>query len=335
MTPIKLYYHDRYHLWADLIRGSTDRMFVQADVRPPIGGYVPLEIHIDEQSLPIVTRAAVVGWRAESERFSRGVFVRVPASELEKCRRFLGLRPADVGVEGGRGVSRVQVNGKVHLGAPFGGAVAELINMSETGLLVRTVAPLEPGQVIDLRIELSAMERTLTLSGEVAWSDSTRQTVAFKICDLTDDLRDRLRQQVSQAVVAQRDVGRRSSPILVADDDPAIVKFLAAALARHGAEVYQASGGEETLRLARELHPSLVVMDILMPGVDGAEVCKAMRADAELADVPVIFVSALDPQTLHRVADDAGATDYLLKPVALTDLFNIVGRYLVRTGHEE
>ena len=74
--------------------------------------------------------------------------------------------------------------------------------------------------------------------------------------------------------------------------------------------------------------PALVLLDILMPRIDGADVCKAMRADAEMADIPVIFVSALEIETLHRVADESGASDYLVKPVALSDLFNLVGRYL-------
>lgn len=78
----------------------------------------------------------------------------------------------------------------------------------------------------------------------------------------------------------------------------------------------------------RETRPNLVVLDILMPGIDGVDICKMMRADVEMADIPVIFLSALDPARLHIVADEAGASDYLGKPVALADLINMFGTYL-------
>jgi DNA-binding response OmpR family regulator len=62
--------------------------------------------------------------------------------------------------------------------------------------------------------------------------------------------------------------------------------------------------------------------------LDGVDICKTMRADAEMLDIPVIFVSALNERQLHAVADDAGATDYLQKPVNLSELINLVGHYL-------
>jgi DNA-binding response OmpR family regulator len=62
--------------------------------------------------------------------------------------------------------------------------------------------------------------------------------------------------------------------------------------------------------------------------MDGVDICKTMRADVELADIPVIFASALDQARLHLVADESGATDYLSKPLTLGDLLNVVGRYL-------
>jgi CheY-like chemotaxis protein len=70
------------------------------------------------------------------------------------------------------------------------------------------------------------------------------------------------------------------------------------------------------------------VLDILMPGIDGLDICKMMRADVEMAEIPVIFLSALDEDRLHQIADEAGATDYLCKPVSLADLLNLIGSYL-------
>ncbi len=332
MAPIKLHYQDRYRLWADLLQGHTDRLFVATEERPSLGATVPLQIHVSELALPIVALAKVVGWRGESARFPRGVFVQVPEEELEKCRRFLGLSKPQPTDSFGRALLRLHTRAPVRLlglGTPLS-ALAR--NVSEGGLLIETDQPLVAGQQLELALSLTPGEPPFIMRAEVAWSYADRKLVGFKLVDVAPELASRLRQAIETQLAAQERDPSRPLPILVADDDPGILKFLASALARHSGEVYQATNGEEAIRLARAIKPALVVMDILMPNLDGADVCKAMRADAELVDVPVIFVSALDPKTLHQVADSSGATDYIVKPVALTDLFNLVGRYLRRAG---
>ena len=102
------------------------------------------------------------------------------------------------------------------------------------------------------------------------------------------------------------------------------------ALSKSGYDVFHATNGDDALDMIRELHPALVVMDILMPGADGAEICKVMRSDAELADIKVVFVSALGEEVLHSVADEAGANDYLAKPLHLSELTEMVSHYLER-----
>jgi len=328
MQPLMLHYGDRYALWSDMLRGHTDRLFVAAEDRPAIGNTVALAIRLPEHSLPVVVRGTVVGWRAKSERFARGIFVRITDDELEKCRRFLGLERHDVDVTSGRKVLRVHLETSAKLVAPWGEETALVRNVSESGLLVQTPTPMPEGGRLELSLQLDAHGAPLRAEAVVAWSYPERATAALHFVDLSAAEREQLHGYI-EALVAARDVEAPGTrPILVADDEPAILKFLAAALSRHGADVYQATTGEETLRLARELRPALVLMDILMPGVDGADVCKSLRADAELADIPVIFVSALPEKTLHQVADESGATDYVLKPVGLGDLINVVGRYL-------
>ena len=140
----------------------------------------------------------------------------------------------------------------------------------------------------------------------------------------------RLRAAIAAILDGDDNNGDRPTPVLVADDDPDILRFVSTALTKHGYEVFQSANGEETVRLLRELHPALVIMDILMPGIEGAEICKDMRADAELTEIPVIFVSALNPGVLHGVADSSGATDYLSKPMRLKELIEMVEHYLKR-----
>lgn len=108
----------------------------------------------------------------------------------------------------------------------------------------------------------------------------------------------------------------RSPPrILVVDDNPMNVEILEARLAAQGYEILTAGDGEQALALAREQHPDLILLDVMMPGVDGIEVCRRLKADAALPFIPVILVTAkADPQDVVAGLE-AGGDEYLPKPV--------------------
>ena len=103
--------------------------------------------------------------------------------------------------------------------------------------------------------------------------------------------------------------------ILVVDDAADNAKLLACNLEDEGYAVATASDGPEALRLARTEHPDLMLLDIMMPGMDGTEVCRQVKADPELKDIPIIMVTAkhLDEDVVKGL--DAGADDYVSKPV--------------------
>ena len=102
--------------------------------------------------------------------------------------------------------------------------------------------------------------------------------------------------------------------ILVVDDTPANLRLLAGMLSEHQYRVRPVPSGELALRAARAAPPDLILLDINMPGMNGYEVCEQLRADPRLADIPVIFISALD-ETLDKVrAFAAGGVDYITKP---------------------
>lgn len=103
--------------------------------------------------------------------------------------------------------------------------------------------------------------------------------------------------------------------VLVVDDDPGVTSLLRRAFTRSGYAVTEAASGEEALRAARELRPDVVVLDILMPGIDGVEVCRRLRrSDAEVA---ILMLTAKDRTRDQIVGLDAGADDYLVKPFSL------------------
>ena len=103
--------------------------------------------------------------------------------------------------------------------------------------------------------------------------------------------------------------------ILVADDNPANVDILQTRLAVHGYEIVTASDGEEALAVAREKQPDLILLDVMMPRMDGLEVCRRLKADTALPFIPIILVTA-KADTKDIVAGlEAGGDEYLTKPV--------------------
>ena len=102
--------------------------------------------------------------------------------------------------------------------------------------------------------------------------------------------------------------------MLVADDDRDIVRFLEVNLVIEGIEVVTAHDGKDALAKALTLQPNLILLDVMMPGMDGYEVCSKLRADPRGADIPVIMLTAKSLQTDRMVGLNAGADDYVTKP---------------------
>ena len=324
---LRLEYPDKYRLWSDLIQGNSDRVFIPTDEPQKIAARVPVELCLPGLSSHVIINGQVVGTRRKSERFCAGAYVRFPDEGIEKCRRFLGLTQSPERYETGRKAKRVGCALGIQFRRPEGiAARCSASNISETGLLVASPVELQVGQYVEFDLLLEPGP-SLAMRAEVSRAGSGSRLVGLRFLELPPEAAARIAECVAKTRPPVT-VSEGAPCIVVADDDPLILEFLAKALSRFGYEIQKARRGEEALSLVREVKPKLVVLDILMPGIDGVDICKMMRADVEMCDIPVIFLSALDPSRLHAVADEAGATDYLAKPVALADLINIVGAYL-------
>jgi two-component system phosphate regulon response regulator PhoB len=110
------------------------------------------------------------------------------------------------------------------------------------------------------------------------------------------------------------------SRILLVEDEPAILLGLSAQLRREGYEVHTASTGDEGLALARSLKPDLLVLDLMLPGLSGTEVCRRLRAEPETRDVPIIILSARGEEIDRVVGFEVGADDYVVKPYSTREL---------------
>jgi len=109
--------------------------------------------------------------------------------------------------------------------------------------------------------------------------------------------------------------------VLVVDDTPHNVKLLADLLAVKGYAVATAVNGEEALVKVVSEKPDLVLLDVMMPGLSGYDVCRRIRADAQTALLPVVLVTSLDPQQERVKGIEAGADDFLSKPINQAELF--------------
>jgi len=126
-----------------------------------------------------------------------------------------------------------------------------------------------------------------------------------------------------------------SHKILVVDDEQSIVDLLEYNLLRNGYQVVVARDGRQALRLAREERPDLIVLDLMLPGLDGLEVFRELRresATAELPDVPIIMLTARDEEVDRVVGLELGADDYVTKPFSVRELIARVKAVLRRVG---
>ncbi|NIS81205.1 MAG: response regulator [Anaerolineales bacterium] len=105
--------------------------------------------------------------------------------------------------------------------------------------------------------------------------------------------------------------------ILVVDDEPAIVDVLSYNLEKAHFRVLVARDGLEALELARQSHPDLIILDLMLPGMDGLEVCRALRKEGEL---PIIMLTARDEEVDRVVGLELGADDYVVKPFSMREL---------------
>jgi DNA-binding response OmpR family regulator len=120
--------------------------------------------------------------------------------------------------------------------------------------------------------------------------------------------------------------------VLIADDHPQGAELIEAYLEGTGWDVKIATDGEETLRIVREWHPDVVLLDIMMPKLSGFEVCKRLRADATTKALPVLMITALDQASDVERAVEAGTHDFLTKPINKTDLVLRVRALLLSRG---
>jgi DNA-binding response OmpR family regulator len=122
----------------------------------------------------------------------------------------------------------------------------------------------------------------------------------------------------------------RMAKILIAEDEPDIRDLIAFTLRYAGHEIIEATNGEDAYALARQEKPQLVLMDVRMPRMTGYDACRALKADEETRDIPVVFLSAKGQEAEVQTGLEVGAADYILKPFSPDQLTKRVGEILAQ-----
>ncbi|MFU8811420.1 MAG: response regulator transcription factor [Balneolaceae bacterium] len=123
--------------------------------------------------------------------------------------------------------------------------------------------------------------------------------------------------------------------ILVVDDEQDLLDLIEYNLIKEGFNVLKAEDGVSALESARENKPDLVLLDIMMPKMDGLEVCEKMRTDDKLKHIPVIFLTARGDEKTEVQGLDSGADDYVTKPISPTKLMSRIRAVLRRFSESE
>lgn len=130
----------------------------------------------------------------------------------------------------------------------------------------------------------------------------------------------------------------KPAKILLVDDEPDILEILEHNLSREGYEVSTASNGEEGLKKAKEMRPDLIILDIMMPVMDGVEVCRQLRAQPAFKNTIITFLTAREEDYSQIAALDNGGDDYITKPIrprVLTSRIKALLRRNERVGDED
>ena len=126
-----------------------------------------------------------------------------------------------------------------------------------------------------------------------------------------------------------------NAKVLVVDDEVYILHILDFILGAENYDVVTATNGEQALQKVRDEKPDLVVLDIMMPKLDGYETCKRLKADADTKDVPVILLSAKGRNVDQKVGFEVGADDYITKPFSPRKLVERINAILGQSSRQD
>ncbi len=116
--------------------------------------------------------------------------------------------------------------------------------------------------------------------------------------------------------------------ILIVDDEKDIVESLSFMLQTKGYEIICAYDGEEGLKLAKEASPDLIMLDVMMPKINGYKICRLLKYDAKYKNIPIIMLTARSQENDKLIGEETGANEYITKPFEFSDVLDAIHKYV-------
>ena len=122
--------------------------------------------------------------------------------------------------------------------------------------------------------------------------------------------------------------------ILIIDDDPATTRLLEVLLTREGYNILTENLSDKALQTTKYHKPNLIILDLMMPGADGFEVCQEMKSDPELAEIPILMFTSANRADIRKQALAVGVNEYITKPIHPNDLKQKIREWLDKAEEE-
>jgi CheY-like chemotaxis protein len=184
------------------------------------------------------------------------------------------------------------------------GHEAQVCDLSTGGVRLEHEGVLRPGVSCPFRFVLS--DAVFTFSGRVVWSRAIGQAPSGRPRCQSGVVFEGI--PAAAKPLLEQLLGATRSRVLIVEDDQPVRELLASALATAGYEVHEVADGPEALEKAEQVIPDVVLLDIRLPGIDGFEVCRALKQRPSTRRVPVILVTGVDDHALYAQSTEAGAT---------------------------
>ena len=312
---LRLHFLARARLWSEVVVSGGERVFVPTTQALLPGAVVSVEVDAPEFDEPIVVKAVVQQVRPLAIGQAAGVLVKLDEPSLEKLRGLVADHDDSARVAG-RVEPRADCDLPARVLRPLVMNGCSLKSLSANGVTLKTPQPLAKDGQVALSLQLPDGTEA-ALAAVVLWTRPDLSLAGLKLLQVDSTMEKRLLYAV-EVLLGQRTQGPSlARTVLVADDDPSILDFTSRVVTKAGHRVIRAERGDVALELIRKERPDLVFLDVLMLGLDGLEVCKAVRNDVTLARTPVILLSAMGEDRLVAAAKSAKADGYLTKPMRL------------------
>jgi CheY-like chemotaxis protein/Tfp pilus assembly protein PilZ len=315
---LKLHFLTRARLWSEVVVPHGEAVFVPTTEVLASGSAVSVEVEVPDLEAPLTVQGVVLQPRAPQPGQPNGVLVKLDDTSLDTCRALVAHHD-DAARIASRGEPRVDCDlaARVVAPSPLSGCAAK--SLSVHGLTLKTPEALVKDDHLEVAVQLPDGTEA-RLKAHVAWTRPELTLAGLRVLELDPMTEGRLGAAVEILQGVRAAGPGLARAVLVADDDPSILDYTSRVVVKAGLRVIRAERGDVALELIRKERPSLVMLDVLMPGLDGLEVCKAIRADAALRRTKVILLSAMGEDRLVAAAKAAQADGYLTKPMRLESL---------------